>query len=59
MPLETAHVTADVFWEETETLEEAKMMRQVVFDWNIRTICKEVGKFVTIKGLDKFGKSVL
>ena len=59
MSLETAHVNVDVFREETETLKEALLMLQVVFDRNIRKICKEVEKCVTIKGLDKFGKSVL
>ena len=58
-PLETAHVTLDVFRVETENLADAKLMLQDVFDRHIKTIWKEVGKSVTFKGLDMFGKTVL
>ena len=58
-PLESAHVTLDVFRVETENLEEAKSMFQDVFDQHIQTITREVRKSVTFKGLDMFGKTVL
>ena len=59
VPLETAHVSLDVFRVENGRLEEAKLILQDVFDQHIKTIETDVEKIVTFKGLDMFGGSVL
>ena len=56
-PLETAHVTLNVFRVESERLEEAKVIIQEVFKANIEQL-KPEGP-VSFQGLGMFGKTVL
>eukprot|EP00092_Neocalanus_flemingeri_P029006 GFUD01031490.1.p1 GENE.GFUD01031490.1~~GFUD01031490.1.p1 ORF type:complete len:201 (+),score=53.30 GFUD01031490.1:69-671(+) len=58
VPLETAHVTLNVFRVENERLEEAKLILQEAFKLHIKTMTVKA-KVVTFKGLDMFDKSVL